>query len=99
MKHYRHGDLLIVEVSSIPSEAEHMDQHNRVLAYGEVTGHKHQLDLGDMFETKDGKLYFKLPENGKLSHEEHNTIVLPPGKYEVRRQREYSPEMVRPVAD
>ena len=34
-----------------------------------------------------------------LQHDEHATINLPPGSYIVRRQREYSPEEIRRVAD
>jgi hypothetical protein len=34
-----------------------------------------------------------------LRHEEHGPITLPPGSYEVRRQREYTPDAIRNVAD
>ncbi|MGH7746173.1 MAG: hypothetical protein ACREQ5_15625 [Candidatus Dormibacteria bacterium] len=36
---------------------------------------------------------------GRLQHEEHGTIELPAGRYAVIRQREYSPEELRQVAD
>lgn len=35
----------------------------------------------------------------ELRHDEHQTIVLPRGTYRVIRQREYSPEAIRQVAD
>ncbi|MGH9523996.1 MAG: hypothetical protein ACRD3E_15850 [Terriglobales bacterium] len=35
----------------------------------------------------------------RIVHEEHAPIVLPPGDYEIVRQREYSPEEIRNVAD
>lgn len=35
----------------------------------------------------------------QVTHEEHGAIVLPPGDYVVRRQREYAPEAIRLVAD
>ena len=38
-------------------------------------------------------------EGAALRHEEHTTIPVPPGDYEVIRQREYSPEEIRQVAD
>ena len=94
---YRHGDLLIVSVNEIPKEVE--AKEGLVLAYGEVTGHAHRMDIGDLFETKDGKLYLRLKEAGKLTHEEHKKIDLPKGNYQVIRQREYSPERIRQVAD
>ena len=34
-----------------------------------------------------------------LTHQEHETIKLPPGQYVVRIQREYSPQALRNVAD
>jgi hypothetical protein len=34
-----------------------------------------------------------------LEHDEHDTIAIPPGNYKVIRQREYSPEAIRNVAD
>jgi len=35
----------------------------------------------------------------ELTHEEHKTITIPPGKYQVRRQREYDEEQIRFVED
>ena len=38
-------------------------------------------------------------EAAAVTHDEHATIMLPPGAYRVIRQREYAPEEVRYVAD
>jgi len=38
-------------------------------------------------------------ESVALTHQEHATIMVPPGVYERRIQREYSPEAIRNVAD
>ena len=38
-------------------------------------------------------------ERATVAHEEHGPITLPRGSYRVWRQREYSPEAVRPVRD
>ena len=35
----------------------------------------------------------------ELTHEEHNTITIPPGKYQIRRQREYNEKEIRFVED
>jgi len=35
----------------------------------------------------------------ELTHEEHPTITIPPGKYEIRRQREYDADYIRFVED
>jgi hypothetical protein len=89
MRQYRHGDLLIVEVASIPAPATASDDH--VLAYGEVTGHAHRLDAGAWLFQLGETLYFRVPSEARLTHEEHHTITLPAGDYQVVRQREYSP--------
>lgn len=53
----RQGDLLILKVKSIPADAVKSD--NRILAEGEVTGHRHELDSGEVYE-KNGVLYFRV---------------------------------------
>ena len=35
----------------------------------------------------------------ELTHEEHDTITIPPGKYQIRRQREYDEKEIRFVED
>lgn len=94
----RQGDLLIVKVNELPKEST--KQNHRVLAEGEATGHKHELDSGDLYE-KDGTLFFKVPEEQKttLTHQEHGPITFEPGVYKVIRQREYEPRGWRRVAD
>ena len=86
----RQGDLLITKVSSIPKDA--VKQKNRVLAEGEITGHMHELDSGEVYE-KNGTLYFKVAENqtSTLNHQEHGALTFEPGIYKVIRQREYEP--------
>lgn len=94
----RHGDLLIVKVSALPEGA--LPYKSRVLAEGEATGHKHELDLGDVYEKND-VLYFKVDEGqiGTLSHQEHHALTFGSGIYKVIQQREYTPNGWRNVAD
>ena len=83
-----------------------------VLAHGEATGHRHAIyDDGaellepkpaapDAVERRDGNvLYLRVTQPVALRHEEHAAIGLAPGNYRVTRQREYSPEEIRTVAD
>jgi hypothetical protein len=76
-----------------------------VFAYGEVTGHAHAIayDESNMewFEdAANGNRYFRVLHTPvELRHEEHSPITLDPGTYRVKRQREYTPEEIRPVAD
>lgn len=90
MKQWRHGDVQIIEVSEIPNEAKKLDR--KWLALGEITGHSHRIDIGELFETRDGKLYLKTTKKTKVSHEEHRTIALEPGCYLIGIKRQYSAE-------
>ena len=100
---FRQGDVLIERVASIPTNAtaRAREQGHVVLAHGEVTGHAHAIREGGaaLLDTPDGLTYLRLDEVSQLMHEEHATIELPAGGYRVTRQREYSPEEIRNVAD
>lgn len=101
---YRQGDVLIERISEIPKEAKahKRDAGRIVLAYGEVTGHAHAIHSKNAKAFKiegDDALYLALKASCDLKHEEHTTIQLPEAFYKVTRQREYSPEAIRNVAD
>lgn len=52
-----------------------------------------------LFE-KDGELWFRAESTVALTHQEHSTILLPPGDYRSIIQREYQPKSVpRRVVD
>ena len=87
----RHGDVQVFKVEEIPAEAKLLDGRKE-LAYGEVTGHAHRVDLGELFETKNGDLYLKVDRLANLTHEEHKTITLEPGNYRVCVKRQYTPD-------
>jgi hypothetical protein len=107
--HFRQGDVFIRRIgdsAKIPKDFEPVkqDKGRVVLAYGEVTGHAHAL------KGTDAKLWRKAGDVTKaflevtkketvLKHEEHAPITLEEGFYEVVRQREYTPEEIRMVAD
>lgn len=98
---YRQGDVLIRRIQSLPKQTA-QPRLTGILAYGEVTGHAHQVeDLthAEVLEIDRG-LYLRVGEDGvRVVHEEHAPITLPPGNYEVEIQREYTPEAIRNVAD
>ena len=75
-----------------------------ILAFGEATGHKHQISLKELTDNAgvdlimgwSGTAGVDVPEafevTGEvvtLKHEEHNPIELPPGKYVVKIVREF----------
>ena len=106
MKTYRQGDVLIRQVNEIPSQAKAKKNVGRiVLAYGEVTGHAHAIAEPQAkeftMEQADNTVrrFLEVASGADVKHEEHATIQLPPGFYEIVQQREYTPEAIRNVAD
>ena len=61
---------------------------NRVLAEGELTGHAHVADVGEVTEV-GGKKFFATKEPAKVTHQEHETVKVPPGEHRVERVLEY----------
>jgi hypothetical protein len=99
MMHYRHGDLLIVPTDELPRDAQKVKRvgGRLVLAEGEVTGHAHAIadrsaslyELvapGDVTEMR--QRFLAVESRAALTHEEHGTIELPAGIYQVFRQVE-----------
>lgn len=100
----RQGDVLIKSVEDIPEYLEEvkLDNNKIVLAYGEVTGHSHSikdLNAAYFFDKKSNKFYLLVNNPVELVHEEHSTINIPIGNYEIIRQRFYTPERIKNVAD
>ena len=114
-KKYQQGDVVMLKVdddyfkNNVRSGEEvvsyNTQSHNNpVLAFGEVTGHKHQIHMKDMLDKAEVTLHMgyrgeagvDVPdafevceETVVLTHEEHNPIELPPGKYIVKIVREF----------
>jgi hypothetical protein len=97
---YRHGDILVAPVDSIPASAKQL-QH-LVLAEGELTGHAHRISevgAAALFQTDTEMFLDVVGQTATLVHQEHGPIELPQGKYRVWRQREYSPKEIRIIRD
>jgi hypothetical protein len=99
MGYYQQGDVLIKKTNEIKGKKlKHL-----TLARGEATGHHHTITKGDAELYEDeGTLYLKvLSDNAELAHQEHKTIVLPRGEYEIDIVKEYDhfSEEVRRAAD
>jgi hypothetical protein len=100
---YRHGDLMITPCKSIPSSID--KKSDTILLEGEATGHMHALKKGEVYPiepTNENNFllgYFEVKEKTSLTHPEHKTIEVPPGKYKFFAQREYDPQENRRVID
>jgi hypothetical protein len=105
IRQYRQGDVLLCAIDRIPEAARPIpsDGDRVVIAQGELTGHAHVFAAAAVQMLRDaasGRRYLVIGEEGAaLRHDEHEPIVLPEGRYEVRRQREYQPGTTRFVSD
>jgi len=93
---YRQGDVCLKPEGSRPAATPVPRENGRiVLAHGERTGHTHAVVEADarLWQDEHGVRFLETgPGGARLRHEEHETIVLPPGLYRVLQQREFVPE-------
>jgi len=102
-KIYRQGDVLVVSIKLIPKSAEaSKDKGDIILAHGEVTGHAHRIaeqPAKAALWSANAERFLQVMETVALTHEEHSTVTIPPGNYQVVIQTEYSPIELRKVTD
>jgi len=116
MQKYQQGDVVMFKVddeyfnkntrSGNDSKVEYHGKQptHAIVAFGEVTGHTHQVNMANMLKGAGVTLHmgynrqagvdvpdgFVVQNEGViLTHEEHNPLELPPGKYIVRIVREF----------
>lgn len=109
------GDILMRKVNTIPKNAVPVGATDgRVVITHSETGHDHVMVLDkvtndvpavEMFSCADNPLlaWIKVSRPTALEHrrphDTHDPIMFEPGIYEVRRQREHTPDGWRQVAD
>lgn len=98
----RQGDIFIESIKAVPKGKNVKKRASKIVAYGEVTGHCHQIE-GDVELWEDERaIYVQAKDEFNLVHDEHSKITYPAGTYEFVRQREYDPmaaDMERKVLD
>lgn len=107
MEFFRHGDIILI-ARRVPDGATRRSELGRlVLAEGEVTGHAHVIDSdeAELWTVPDEaaeartamteRMFLRVLAEGGVSlvHEEHAALLIPPGEYEVLRQREWTDEL------
>jgi hypothetical protein len=105
------GDMLIRRINDIPSNAKESEPDSKghlVVTHSE-TGHNHVIDATPqvtLYQDPSDPLKAFLSVIGApclLEHlrpfDTHEALEIPPGHYEVRRQREYTSEGYRRVQD
>ena len=106
------GDFIIFKIDEIPANVENLEAENGqyVIAHSE-TGHNHVMTMERVqaFKPKNVEdrdlyeLFLSVEQPTEINHlrsfDTHETLLVPPGNYQVRRQREYVPEGYRRAAD
>jgi len=93
----RQGDLVLESIKALPKKVTQVK--DGVILRGVATGHAHAIQGGTVWKTKD-TFYVRVAKKAKLVHDEHKTIELPKGIYQVIRQKEYvSADMEKIVVD
>jgi hypothetical protein len=103
------GDVLFRRVEEIPADAELVESTgtgNVVVAHSE-TGHDHVFrdpTAAKLYRTGDPFIcYLRMEAPAALEHlrefDTHEAIMFGVGCYQIRRQREHTPEGYRMVAD
>lgn len=106
------GDFIIIRIDDISANVEKLEAENGqyVIAHSE-TGHNHVMTMERVqaFKPKNVEdrdlyeLFLSVEQPTEINHlrsfDTHETLLVPPGNYQVRRQREYVPEGYRRAAD
>lgn len=88
----RQGDILLQKVNERPrQDGETRLVADGVIARGEVTGHAHTLQGGQLF-SRYGLLYAVVEDgaSARVVHDEHGDLELEDGVWLVRNQVEYA---------
>lgn len=102
VKQIRQGDVLLIKTNEKTSGVE---TKNLTLALGEASGHHHTLYAEEGSVTAFSATEKGMPDfldvvkDVPLKHQEHGPVTVPPGKYLVADQVEYTPQMSHRVAD
>lgn len=92
MNHLRHGDVPLHKTDKVEGDKQN-HEGSVILAWGETTGHNHQLTVEnptdlEVYKITDNEWTLVLKSEGKLTHPEHKTLTIPPGTWRVGRERE-----------
>ena len=99
----RQGDILFIlrADAKVPEQATHIA--DGVIARGASTGHTHRLresELDRLVRSTGGVMFVVVQSaTAHIDHQEHATAILVRGTWEIRRQREETPEGLRRVED
>ena len=105
------GDVFVRRVAKLPKKAQKDSEGVSIIVGHSETGHHHVLECAVMdpparfYKTENPLLSYVevLADQAQLVHKRsfdtHETLELPKGYWEIRQQREMTPEGWRRVAD
>jgi hypothetical protein len=100
-KFYQQGDVILKVVDNLPNGMK--VKEDKIVAEGEATGHMHRILAEDamVFVTKEGDIFVDSPSGTEITHDEHDTINLPAGRYHIGIVQEFDPleDEIRNVRD
>lgn len=109
MKNYRQGEVLIYGEKTLNSalmlpkgwQKKAKVVPGNIIIEGEISGHKHEVVNGRMYDHPDkkGVMILEAGEGCRVIHPEHKEIPVPKGVYEIEIQREYNGKDSNKVKD
>lgn len=100
-KQVRQGDVLLNPIDFSPVVFQKLDRvkGKLILALGEATGHAHAIndENAEMFRTGERTFLRVTEKPAELVHEEHGTVTVEPGDYEIIMQRQQDARSERQV--
>lgn len=95
----RQGDILAIKIKELPKGLK--KKGTNVLVHSDSTQHDHTLVKGIVYVDREGKMFADVPFETQIVHTaDHKPINISAGKYEIRRQVQYSMgDMVEVVID
>ena len=108
---YRQGEVLILDKKTARRFGIDIDNADlkrmpvvpdNVIREGEQSGHKHEVTGGQLHmfgENKDHGMVLNSKNGASISHPEHKTVKVEPGKHAVVIQKEYDEKKDKKVKD
>lgn len=106
LKNFRQGEVLFYgedRLRNIPQDWKQRAKlvKDNVIIEGELSGHKHEVVNGKLYQHPDKKdvMILEASEGCIIKHPEHKDVPMPKGVYEINIQREYDDGKASKVKD
>ena len=92
-EYYQQGDVLFIPRDKKLPKKHMKVKEDKIVAEGEATGHMHRAIAEDatVYVDKDGEIFLSTESGTDVTHQEHHTVSIPKGDYDIKIVREYDP--------